>query len=160
MKKIISALLIWGMLVIPAAAANTDEITPFAFGTYEGSMQLNLNIPEFTSATGKYSVAAWKCPIYIDYRIRYNLNTGEITAVESWNSRIDGRAISPTEQGSLTGLDYEIVTWEIVNNGYSIKCNYQATAHLLYTMFPGVAMYQEYRTVSVNASGTTTPHQS
>ena len=29
-------------------------------------------------------------------------------------------AISPTEQGKLTGLEYEIVTWEIVNNGYSI----------------------------------------
>lgn len=165
MKKILScifAVILFSVTSIPVFAAESVDImnpsiTPYAYGTYDGTMEVTLSIPQYTSVLD-YTVAAWNCPIDIKYRINYNLNTGEITSVTYLSTEIvPGTAMSPTEQARLVSLNYESATMSIVNNRNSIKCNYSATADLIYVQFPGFPANQENVSFSVRGSSTVSP---
>ena len=165
MKKILScilALMLFSITSIPAFAAGSmdtmdSSIAPRAYGTYNGSMEVTLSVPEYTSISG-YTVAAWDCPIDVKYRISYNLNTGEITSVTYLSTEIvPGTAMSPTEQARLVSLNYESAVMSIVSSGNAIKCTYTATADLIYIEFPGFPVDQESVSFSVRGSGTVSP---
>lgn len=131
-------------LVAPIhASATNDDISPYVFSTYDGQLTLSLDIPSYTSPAYGYTVDAWTCPLKINYRITYDVNSGKISSVSFLESVLTGTALSPTEQGRLVSLNYERVNMSITNGGYSIKCDYFATADLIYVHIPGLPTPQE-----------------
>lgn len=161
MKKRIACLLsvVFALaLVAPIhASATNDDISPYVFSTYDGQLTLSLDIPSYTSPTYGYTVDAWTCPLKINYRITYDVNSGKISSVSFLESVLTGTALSPTEQGRLVSLNYETVNMSITNGGYSIKCDYFATADFIYVYTPGFPINQETTRTNVSDVVTVDP---
>ena len=120
-------------------------------------MEVILKVPEVT--VDGYTVESWNCPIDVKYSYVYNMNTGEIVSVTYKSTKITpGLAISePNPKGGqvcLTSLNYENVSMDIVDDGYSVSCTYSATATLMFNRYPGVPADQIilYRNVSGQAT--------
>lgn len=166
MKKILSlvlAILMLCTMTVFSFAAEVNNSTesdadPNAYGYYNGEIQLKLNIPKFTSSSCNYTDRAWVCPITIKYRITYDLHTGKIISCNNAHSHIvPGTAISRDGHGHLTALNKENIDMNIVNNGYSLSCNYSAVADITYFQMPTISYNPEYVQRDVSASATVSP---
>ena len=152
-KKIINFwIVLFAMtMVMPTfASALNDDILPYAFNTHTGYLTLSLAVPSYTSPIYGYTVDSWECPLKIKYTITYDVNNGKIASVTFLGSELSGTALSPTEQGRLVSLNYETVNMSVVSGGYAIKCDYYATADLIYVYTPGFPINQETTRVSVS----------
>ena len=141
---------------VSAAAAN--DIEPYAFDVVTGVMEVPVWVPAYESPAG-YTVDSWSFNIKVQYRIRYNTNTGEITSVEELGHEMQGGAFSPDSRGRVSGLNYERCNLSIVNNNLSIKCTYSASVSLIYTEFPGVPVSQELVTKILTGTATISPER-
>lgn len=162
MKKLVSTFIalaiIVSTLITPAYATNSDDmISPHAYGTYTETILLSIKVPAYYSSVQDLYVEEWTFPLRLKYRIQYNLNTGEITSVESLGTSYTGTATSPTEQAIITALNYENLSLKIVNNGNAFSWSYSATATILYNARPGLPLEQEVVRKTVSGNGTVYP---